>query len=202
MWSTATPEDAMNQIPQWLLMILMSGFGAYLATYLREKGKNLATREDLDPIVRGQETIKQQLAHSMFVEGRRWELKREVSWNLLSHLTKAEVSLVAQSGYFIEPGSEHRDCSNEPGFAELSASSSEALRTIEELAGPAQLFLPQEAIDALRKLAVDEWHAAYSSAGDRKGYIDATIPLVTHARAVVLAAAKAELAPPFKQMAN
>jgi hypothetical protein len=186
----------MSATAQVVLTIMMAGAGGFLGAYLREKGKNLATREDLEPIVRGQETIKQQLAHSTFVEGRRWELKREITWNLLSHLAKAQLSLTAQSTYYMEPGSEHCDNSEDAGFAKLSRTASAALRAVEELTGPAQLFLSQEAIDALQRLAREEWHADYSAGADRLGYIDKTLPLVQQAQATVLAAAKAELAAP------
>jgi hypothetical protein len=189
----------MGESAQFVLMILMAGFGAFVGAYLREKGKHLATREDLEPIIRGQETIKQQLAHSTFVEGRRWELKREITWELLSQLAKAQISLREQSTYYMEPGSEHSDNSEDPRFAYLSKTVSAALQAVQELAGPAQLFLSREAIDALQKLALEEWHAGYSAGPDRLEYIDNTLPLIEQAQATVLAVAKAELAPPFKE---
>ena len=42
----------MEQNVQLLITALVAGAGGYLGSYLRQKGKNLATREDLDPIVR------------------------------------------------------------------------------------------------------------------------------------------------------
>lgn len=90
----------MNPLFQLLLTALVAGAGAYFGSYLREKAKNLATREDLEPIVRAQEAIKQQLAHSTFVEGRRWELKREVIWDLqkqLAVMMEAAIELNALS---------------------------------------------------------------------------------------------------------
>src|SRR5438874_3758268 len=157
----------MNECAQLVLTIHAAGVvasaGGFFGAYLREKGRNLATREDLEPLILGQETIKQQLAHSTFVEGRRWELKREITWDLLSHLAKAQVSLTAQSTWYMEPGSEHRDNSEDEGFMRLSRTASAALRAVEELTGPAQLFLSQEAIDALKELVREEWHAGYSA---------------------------------------
>ncbi len=87
-------------ILQLLVTFLVAGGGAYFGSYLREKAKNLATREDHEPLVRGQETIKQQLAHSGFVEGRRWELKREIIWDLqkqLATMMEAAINLNALS---------------------------------------------------------------------------------------------------------
>jgi len=90
----------MNLAIQLLLTVVVAGGGAYFGTYLREKAKNLATKEDMDKILLGQETIKQQLAHSTFVEGRRWELKREVVWDLqkqMGIMRDAAISLNAAS---------------------------------------------------------------------------------------------------------
>src|SRR5271166_1239477 len=90
----------MDAAIQVLVTALVAGGGGYLGSYLREKGKNLATREDLEPLVRGQETIKQQLAHSGFVEGRRWELNREVIWEVqkqLATMMSAAINLNALS---------------------------------------------------------------------------------------------------------
>lgn len=36
----------------FLLSLLGAGIGAYVGAYLREKGKNLATHEDIDRVVR------------------------------------------------------------------------------------------------------------------------------------------------------
>jgi hypothetical protein len=88
-----------------LTAILAFG-GGYLGAYVREKGRNLATREDLEPIVRGQETIKQQLAHSTFVEGRRWDLTRRLIWDLqkqLATMMQAAIDLNALSRANINP---------------------------------------------------------------------------------------------------
>jgi hypothetical protein len=90
----------MDTAIQLLLTAALAGAGGYFGSYFREKGKNLATREDLEPIVRGQETIKQQIAHSGFVEQRRWELKREIIWDLqktLADMMAASIELNALS---------------------------------------------------------------------------------------------------------
>jgi hypothetical protein len=91
----------------WIALTAALAFGGgYLGSYLREKGRNLATREDLEPLVRGQETIKQQLAHSTFVEGRRWDLKQRVIWDLqkqLATMQQAAIRLNALSRANINP---------------------------------------------------------------------------------------------------
>ncbi|MDP3228147.1 MAG: hypothetical protein Q8N13_09220 [Acidovorax sp.] len=52
-----------NAGPTWwvhLIMILLAGGAAYLGTYLAEKGKNLATKEDVEKITDKVEAVKRQ----------------------------------------------------------------------------------------------------------------------------------------------
>lgn len=49
-----------NSFPWWsyILFIALSGLASYFAVYLREKGKNLATKEDISEITKKIENIK------------------------------------------------------------------------------------------------------------------------------------------------
>lgn len=49
-----------------LVITVASGIGAYCASYLKEKGKNLATRQDIDDLTRRVEGIK--MENAMLVE--------------------------------------------------------------------------------------------------------------------------------------
>jgi len=42
----------MDKLIELALIALASGFGTYLAAYLKRKGENLATHEDIDQLVR------------------------------------------------------------------------------------------------------------------------------------------------------
>ncbi len=65
-----TPEQIQNAVesaisqgnlfPWWsyLLWVFLAGLGSYFAVYLREKGKNLATKEDIGDITQEVERIK------------------------------------------------------------------------------------------------------------------------------------------------
>ena len=88
---------------QLLITALVAGAGGYLGSYLRQKGKNLATREDLDPIVRTQETIRREISHIGFTHQRGWELTREVLWDIQKKLADMawaamELSALSNSG--------------------------------------------------------------------------------------------------------
>jgi len=67
-----------------LLVPLLGGAGAYFGSYLREKGKNLATREDIDNLVvqlerttRATEDIKANISGEWRVREKRWDSKFE-----------------------------------------------------------------------------------------------------------------------------
>ncbi len=53
--------------------------GYFLASYVREKGKNLATKEDIDKITTATEAIKAEISSDMWVKQRRRELKLEAA---------------------------------------------------------------------------------------------------------------------------
>jgi hypothetical protein len=50
----------------------------YLAAYVREKGKNLATKEDIDKITKKTEEIRAQISGDLWVKQRRRELQLDV----------------------------------------------------------------------------------------------------------------------------
>ena len=73
--------------------------GAYVGSYLREKGKNLATKEDLEAIVdqvrqttKATEDIKAQIGAEMWVEQERWKLRRDLYMRLLENLGQVRTS--------------------------------------------------------------------------------------------------------------
>ncbi len=53
--------------------------GYYFASYFREKGKNLATKEDIDKITKATEAIKAEISSDTWVKQRRRELKLEAA---------------------------------------------------------------------------------------------------------------------------
>lgn len=81
----------------WLLAfvpVVSAGVGAYIGAYLREKGKNLATREDLDRVFRAMEIIKAQISGDLWVEQERWKLKRDCYVPLLENIRMLGESLL------------------------------------------------------------------------------------------------------------
>jgi len=71
-----------------LVSLIGGGLGAYLGAYLREKGKNLATREDVDRLVHATEQIKAEIAGGLWVEQNRWTFRAAAYEELLESLAE------------------------------------------------------------------------------------------------------------------
>ncbi len=76
----------MFQFSDGAIVAVCSGIGAYIGAYLKKKGENYATKEDVDIVV---QQIAAVTATAKRIEGniahdyRRWEVKKEVLFELL-----------------------------------------------------------------------------------------------------------------------
>jgi hypothetical protein len=75
------------------LSLVSGALGAFLGAYLKRRGENLATKADFDSLIdqlRTQtqevEQIKSEISRAGWLHQRRWDLKRELYWNLLETL--------------------------------------------------------------------------------------------------------------------
>ena len=70
----------------WALGTLVSAFiGSYLASYLKQKGKNFATHEDIDRVVEqvravtsATKEIEAKISGELWDKQKQWEMRREV----------------------------------------------------------------------------------------------------------------------------
>jgi len=69
-------NEYMNPFTVFMLSVTGAAIGAYAGSYLREKGKNLATHEDIDRVVRATEDIKAQVSGELSVKQKRWDFKQ------------------------------------------------------------------------------------------------------------------------------
>jgi hypothetical protein len=86
----------------WILSVLASGFVGFIAAYLKKKGENLATHEDIGKVVdqvRAVTTtakeIEAKISTEVWDRQKRWEMKRDVLFEATKRLTALEDALLA-----------------------------------------------------------------------------------------------------------
>ena len=86
----------------WIVLTaLASGLGGYIGSYLRKKGENLATHEDLDKVVQQMEAttkatkaIEARISNEMWDRQKRWELRRDTVIGVIQAMTDARAGLM------------------------------------------------------------------------------------------------------------
>jgi hypothetical protein len=93
-----------NDIAGVLLIALISfvcaGMGAYLGSYLKKKGENLATHEDMNKIValieattEATKAIEARISHEVWDRQRQWEIKREVLLTIIDLIAESRTGM-------------------------------------------------------------------------------------------------------------
>lgn len=84
-----------------LLSALGGWFGSYMRGYMTEKGKNLATHEDIDKLVEQVKAVTQttkeieaKISDQVWDRQRRWELKRDLVLKISDQLSIAKEALI------------------------------------------------------------------------------------------------------------
>jgi len=85
----------------WGLSILVGAFVGYLAGYMKKKGENLATKEDLDDLVKqvsavtqATKAIEAKITDQVWNRQRHWEMKRDSLFAALEALGRVDDALV------------------------------------------------------------------------------------------------------------
>jgi hypothetical protein len=83
-----------------LTSLICAGIGSYLGSYLKKKGENLATHEDLDKLVeqvaavtQATKSIEAAISDDVWDRQKRWELKREVLFEAARRLAEIDNAL-------------------------------------------------------------------------------------------------------------
>jgi hypothetical protein len=86
-------SEYMSPFAIFVVSVVGAGIGAYIGAYLREKGRNLATHEDIDRIVaqlrkttEATEDIKAQISGELWVKQRRWDVKWDCYAEIVENL--------------------------------------------------------------------------------------------------------------------
>jgi len=86
---------------------LSGGVGAYLGSYLRKKGENLATHEDIDQLVdqvravtTATKQIETKISSDLWDRQKQWELKREILFDAAKQLAKVDNKLLSLNTFW------------------------------------------------------------------------------------------------------
>lgn len=76
-----------------LLVLVFAGTGSWIASYVREKGKNYATQEDVQKLTRLAEEVRAEVAGKAWLDQKRWDLRRDFYWQLLGLLSELSAAM-------------------------------------------------------------------------------------------------------------
>jgi hypothetical protein len=140
--------------------VIAGAIGAFLGAYLKRRGENLATKADFDSLMgqlreqtREVEAIKSEIAQAGWVHQRRWDLKRELYWQLLEMLEELKQKgrwLFRAVGDFWGPNADAQQT------IESFAKHIQERGTVEKLLaskGVAGMILSESAVTALEDLS-------------------------------------------------
>lgn len=91
-----------------VLTVLSAGIGAYIGAYLKKKGENLATHEDIDKLLvqirattEATKSIEARISSEVWDRQRQWELKRDAVLAVIQALSAAEDALMETCTYYL-----------------------------------------------------------------------------------------------------
>lgn len=101
----------------WGLGVLSVGLGGFLAGYLKKKGENLATHEDIGKVLeevrattQATKEIEAKISSAVWDRQKRWELKREVLFKTADKIATAKTALTALfASYTTEKNAKEKD---------------------------------------------------------------------------------------------
>jgi hypothetical protein len=83
------------------ITFVVAGAGAYLGSYLKKKGENLATHEDIAKLVdqvkavtQATKQVEATISNQIWDRQKAWELKKETIFEVMRDLGKAQFSLI------------------------------------------------------------------------------------------------------------
>jgi hypothetical protein len=195
----ALPWWAQGQVSLWLVIAIaaIAAGGAYLGSYLQEKGRNLATREDLDRIVnqvqqltRATEEIKAQISGELWVQQERWKRRSELYVEILRILIRIKGATIG-----MDDGAKARDREE---VTRQAKAHNDALDQLADATAISQIILGPVATTALDNMA-REWSTIRSvveaargippSEADTRRYLEA----INRAHQLLVKAAKDDL---------
>lgn len=140
----------------YILIAVIALIGGFLSGYLKQRGKNYATRQDLAGLLeqiksttRLAEAIKAEVSKGVWIEQNKWNLKREFYATLLDCFSQSIDAIDS----IIELESNEPNLTPEQRSRQknLWKDNGELFLQIRKAVGPARLFLETEALSAINR---------------------------------------------------
>jgi hypothetical protein len=138
--------------PAWwvyALLIICACLGSYFGSYLGEKGKNTATKEDIEAITAKVEAVKQSLASRGWVRQQQWVNREKHYLQILTHLSVMRTQLAEL----------YSEAKRKQEATEETSAFIDAPKVLEdyiehkgkllELLGPASVFVPAPTVEVI-----------------------------------------------------
>src|SRR5215470_19211540 len=90
-------QAAQEYLAVFITTTLGAGLGAYLVSYLKRKGENLATQEDISKLTQATKEIESKISTEMWDRQKRWELRRDVLFEVAKRLSELNHALLVCS---------------------------------------------------------------------------------------------------------
>lgn len=143
----------------WLLILCVFAFGAFARSYLAQRAKSFASRQDLDEISRQlshttavSEQVRAEISSGLWLNQKIWEFRREIYTELLRNLYELQSTLfdlICMGQSIVE------DSSRRERLETLKKRRMETKEAIRYIAGTASLVLPQVRLDVVHNLYGD-----------------------------------------------
>jgi flagellar motor protein MotB len=88
-------ETAAEYTGIFITTMLGAGLGAYLGSFLKKKGEDLAMQEDIRKLTQATKEIEAKISTEMWDRQKRWELKRDVLFEAAKRLSELDDALIA-----------------------------------------------------------------------------------------------------------
>ena len=190
---SGVPLQGVSLVIVFFVALVASAIGGVASSYLRRKGENLATREDIAKITKATEEIKAQISAELWVQQTRWNLKRDIYTRLLENLGEAADALDKMWKSAERPypeDEEGRTCLRQ-WQDELRERESKAVDEIRRATSVAAIMLGETALVALHKLQAG-WAEA-EAADNYAEYLDRQTAAVNNAYKLLVVSAKEDL---------
>ena len=151
-----------------IVSFLAGVLGTYMSAYFKKRAEHLATRADIDEIVEqlkkttaATEEIKGKISKEVWVEQKRWDLKRELYSSLLENLYQARdaVSNIMESEERVSSKDEATKKSAEEYREKQWDRETQAVQIVSRITATAGIILSIESINVLENL-LNEWTEA------------------------------------------